>query len=41
MSPLSLGRGRDALSSHGADNLIAGTTNYDSDIAALQFILGE
>jgi ELWxxDGT repeat protein len=33
--------GGDTLYSGGADILIAGTTSYDSNIAALQFILGE
>jgi ELWxxDGT repeat protein len=33
--------GGDTLTSGGADILIAGTTSYDTNIAALQFILGE
>jgi hypothetical protein len=33
--------GGDTLKSKGADILIAGTTNYDTNITALQFILGE
>jgi ELWxxDGT repeat protein len=33
--------GGDTLSSHAADILIAGTTNYDTNLPALQFILAE
>jgi ELWxxDGT repeat protein len=33
--------GGDTLNSKGADILIAGVTNYDSNVAALQFILAE